>query len=114
MPRPTFPAAATGLPTATILRFPTEREVTPFGMTFKEWSDAFVTLSVADQFVGMDHGGIDRAFLEMLESREASVKHMLVKNGEVIVALRCALAFLIAMDARVQASVHRLLDARAC
>jgi hypothetical protein len=117
MPNAIVPASAKGLPTAQIVRFPIEQTAGEFELSFKDWSNLYITLNVADQFTGMNDEEIDAALREMMlafpREAETSVYHMVRKNGEVLETLRKAIGFLSVMDRRLMAAAKRVLDDKA-
>jgi len=103
-------AAATGLPSATIIPLPMQRRLLDFDTSRRTFDQAFVTLNVVAQFIGMDEANIDHALIEMLETYPDSVARMIRENGEVLKNLRDATAFLAAMDLRLQAAAFRIVE----
>jgi hypothetical protein len=117
MPNKSVPASATALPTAQIVRFPIEQTAGEFDLSFKDWSNLYITLNVADQFTGMNDEEIEIILREMMLAfprvAENSVYHMVRKNGEVLETLRKAIGFLSVMDRRLMAAANRVLDEKA-
>jgi len=110
----TVPASVTALPSAQIIRFPVELTAGEFSLTYKDWTRIFDTLTIADEFTGMDDAEIEVTLCEMLKSPRACDEHavylLVRRNGEVLESLRKALAFLSVMDRRLMAAANRVLD----
>jgi hypothetical protein len=113
----TVAASATALPSAQIIHFPIEQAAGEFNLTYKDWTRFFDTLTIADEFTGMDDAEIDVTLREMLQSPGApdqnGVHYLVRRNGEVLESLRKAIGFLSVMDRRLMAAAHRVLDDKA-
>jgi len=103
-------ANAPGLPSATIIPLPMQRRLLDLDTSKKTFDQAYLTLNVIAQFVGMDGANIEHALIEMMETYPDSVARMVRENGEVLQNLRDTTAFLAAMDLRLQAAAFRIVE----
>ena len=115
MSKHTASADVTALPSAEIIQFcQPASAVQPYRITQAMTDRMFIAVTVASQFVGLPDAHLDRVVGEMLDYRRGSVETMLGDNLSALNDLRQAGRFLSAIDARIRASVGRVLSQRGC